>query len=64
MSIESLESRCEELQKALDEMMLQQNSQLRRQQRLKGSQSSSSDNRNSNDSNIKFDAGTDQVGCG
>lgn len=62
LSIESLESRCEELQKALDEMTLQQNSQLRRQQRLKGSQSSSSDNRNSNDPSIKFDIGTDQTG--
>jgi len=64
LSIESLESRCEELQKALDEMTLQQNTQLRRQQRLKASQALSSDNRNSNDPSIKFDIGTDQVGCG
>jgi len=63
LSIESLESRCEELQKALDEMTLQQNTQLRRQQRLKGSQASSSDNRNSSDPSIKLDIATDQVGC-
>jgi hypothetical protein len=62
LSIESLESRCEELQKALDEMTLQQNTQLRRQQRLKGSQASSSDNKNFSDPSTKFDIGTDQIG--
>ena len=45
-------------------MTLQQNTQLRRQQRLKGSQASSSDNKNFSDPSTKFDIGTDQVGCG
>ncbi|XP_021931281.1 cerebellar degeneration-related protein 2 isoform X3 [Zootermopsis nevadensis] len=58
LSIDSLESRCEELQRALDEVTLQQNSQARRQQRSK----SSSDNRNSSGPNIKLENEADQHG--
>ncbi|XP_023714411.1 uncharacterized protein LOC111868201 isoform X4 [Cryptotermes secundus] len=63
LSIDSLESRCEELQRTLDEMTLKQDSQLRHQQRSKGSQPHPpSDNRDSSDPSIKFENWTDQHG--
>ncbi|KAJ9593034.1 hypothetical protein L9F63_015303, partial [Diploptera punctata] len=56
LSIDSLESRCEELQRALDEMTLKQNSQLRRQR----SKSSSVDNGTSADPSTREENGTNQ----
>ncbi|XP_069697871.1 cerebellar degeneration-related protein 2-like isoform X2 [Periplaneta americana] len=62
LNIDTLESRCEELQRALDEMALQQNSQLRRQQRSKEAQSNTTENSTSTEPTVKLENGTDQHG--
>ncbi|PSN37411.1 hypothetical protein C0J52_21228 [Blattella germanica] len=59
MTIDSLESKCEELQRALDDMTLKQNAQLLKKQRTK---SSSIDNGTSTDSSTKEENGTEQHG--